>query len=197
MMAPVEHVSNVVDLIDPDRRVPAGGPQVGVPEPGCRPVGAQRVRVREPVSHTGGEAVAPDEIEHGLGRQRLRRLAAAMASEPDEQRLLIAQATGAAGERMRRKPGLERGKRFPGDRELAFGAAFAADVGSGPRGYSATKRSRRWLGACARGSRQAVESNLLRQGSSPGLAIRPPDNYVNQTGAIGCGPRLRAGTRLA
>jgi hypothetical protein len=139
-VAAVEHVGDVLDLPGPHRGVAADGPQVGVPEAfgdvvdrdavieqGGRPVGAQRVRMAEPLGDPGRQAVAADELVHRLRGERLGRLCAGVAAESHEQGLLVAQ-PAAAGEPVRREPRLERGERLLGDRDLAFGAALAADV---------------------------------------------------------------------
>ena len=67
-MAAIEDVGDVVDPLGARRGVAGGGAQVDVPEPGGDlvhrdagleqvggPVGAQRVRVREPLGHAGGQ----------------------------------------------------------------------------------------------------------------------------------------------
>jgi hypothetical protein len=118
-MAAVEHVGDVVDLLGPWGGVPGGGPQVDVTEPrrdsvhghtGLEavrgPVGAQRVRMREPLRHAGRRAAATHEAVHGDGGERARLLVSVTA-EPHEQRLLIKQ-PDAAGEGMDLQPRLER-----------------------------------------------------------------------------------------
>ncbi len=137
-MAAVEYVGDVVDPLGPDGGVPGGGPQVDVPEPrgdlvdgdtGLEavggPVGAQRVRVREPTGHAGGLAVAADEPVDGLVGEGEGWLAA-VAAETDEQRLLVAQ-PDAVGERVDAQPRLERVLDGFGDGDLALAATLAAD----------------------------------------------------------------------
>jgi hypothetical protein len=83
------------------------------------------VRVREPIWDPGGEAVAVDEPVDGLGRQRLGLLAA-VAAEPHEERVLVAQ--GPLGERVDPGPCIDRVLHEVGDRHLAFAAALAVHV---------------------------------------------------------------------
>ena len=79
-MAAVEHVSHVVDSLAARRGVAGGRAQVDVPqargdlvdrdaglETAGRPVGAEGMRVREPLGHARGEAVAVDDPVHRDG----------------------------------------------------------------------------------------------------------------------------------
>jgi hypothetical protein len=79
-MAAVEHVGDLVDLLGAWGGVAGGGPQVDVTEPGRDgvhrharletvrgPVGAQRVRVAEPLRHAGGRAAAANQSVHAAG----------------------------------------------------------------------------------------------------------------------------------
>ena len=84
-MAAVEHLGDVIDPLGPRTGVARGRPEVDVPEPGGDvvhghagheemggPVGLERVRMREPLGNTGGEAVAMHEpctatAERGTG----------------------------------------------------------------------------------------------------------------------------------
>ena len=104
-MAAIEHVGDLIDPLASWRRVPGGHAQVDVPEPrgdlmdgdaGLEqmrgPVGPERVRVREPLGHPSGVAVATHEPVHGHGREG-ERLFAAVAAEAHKQRLLVEQPT--------------------------------------------------------------------------------------------------------
>jgi hypothetical protein len=118
-VAAVEHVGDLVDLLGAWGAVAGGGPQVDVPEPGGDrvhwhagleavggPVGAQRVRVRDPLRHARRQAAAahkPMDADGGKGE----RLFVSVTAEPHEQRLLI-EHPDAAGERvlLAHRPGL-------------------------------------------------------------------------------------------
>src|SRR5688572_22299255 len=103
-MAPIEHVSDVAGDVGAIRGVAAGGAQVGVSkarryhvhghavfEQRRSPVGAKGVRVTEPFSDAGLEAVAVYELVDRQTRQRLGRGAAAVAAEAHEKRILVAE----------------------------------------------------------------------------------------------------------
>jgi hypothetical protein len=98
LMAAVEHVGDLVDLLQACGGVAGGGPQVDVPEPGRDrvhrharlqamggPVGTQRVRVAEPLGHASGHAAAAYEPVHAHGGQG-ERLLVSVAAQPDKQR---------------------------------------------------------------------------------------------------------------
>ena len=89
------------------------------------PVGAQRVRVREPLGYAGGRAAAAHEPVHGDGGQG-ERVLVPVAAKTNEQRVLIEQ-SDAAREGVDRRPRLERLLHLQGDRDLALAAAFPAD----------------------------------------------------------------------
>jgi hypothetical protein len=82
LVAAVEHVGDVVDPLAARAGAAGGGPPFDVPEPGGDgvhrhagleamggPVGAQRVRVQEPLEHAGGRAAAAHEPVHADGGQ--------------------------------------------------------------------------------------------------------------------------------
>ena len=113
VVAAIEHLGDLIDALGPRGGVAGGGAQVDVPEPrgdlvdgdaGLEqvggPVGPERVRVREPLGHAGGLAVAAHEPVHGDGGEG-ERVLVAVAAEAHEQRLLVEQ-PDAAGERMDR-----------------------------------------------------------------------------------------------
>ena len=111
-MATIEDLRDLIDPLGARRGVPRGRPEVDVPEPGGdlvdgdaglekvgSPVGPERVRMRQPLGHPSGVAVATHEPVHGDGREG-ERLFAAVAAEAHEQRLLVEQ-PDPTGERMR------------------------------------------------------------------------------------------------
>lgn len=117
----VDHVSQLASGVGAYGGVAAGGPQVGMPEAGLDlvdggavlkqaggPVGPQRVRVAQPLGDPSRKPRLMDEFVDGLGRQRLRRLAAAMTAEAHEDRLLVEQAA-AADQWVDGQPGVEGG----------------------------------------------------------------------------------------
>jgi len=85
------------------------------------PVGAQRVRVREPLGHAGGRAPALHQPVDANGGERERPLVSVTA-EPHEQRLLVEQ-PDAAGEGMDLQPALELDGQGHGDLSLAVALA--------------------------------------------------------------------------
>jgi hypothetical protein len=118
-VAAIEHVGDVVDLLRSRGGVTGGGAQVDVPEPGGDgvhghagleqvrgPVGAQRLRVREPLGHAGGCAAAAHEPVHA-DRGEGEGLFVTVAAEADEQGVLVEQGDP-AGERVDVQPRLER-----------------------------------------------------------------------------------------
>jgi hypothetical protein len=137
LVAAVEYVGDVVDVLGAWGGVPGGGAQVDVAEPGgdgvdwdagleavgC-PVGAQRVGVREPLRHAAGRSAAahePMDADGGEGE----RLLVSVAAEPHEQGPLVEQ-PDAAGEGVDLQPGLECLLHGLGHGDLALAAAFAA-----------------------------------------------------------------------
>jgi hypothetical protein len=114
LVAAVQHVGDLVDLLGAWGGIPGGGPQVNVAEPGRdgvhrhagletvrSPVGTQRMRVAEPLRHASGRAAAPHDSMHGDGGQG-ERLFMSVAPQPDEQGLLVQQ-PDAAGEHYERE----------------------------------------------------------------------------------------------
>ena len=137
-MAAVERIGDVVDALRvAERRSGRSSAEVDVPEPRRHlvdrdagleavggPVGAQRVRVREPLGHAGGRAAAAHEPVNSDGGEGERRLVAVTA-EADEQRLLVEQ-PDTAGEGVDLQPRLERLLHRLGHGDLALAAAFPA-----------------------------------------------------------------------
>jgi hypothetical protein len=137
LVAAVQHVGDVVDLLGTWGGVPGGGQQVDVPEPGRDgvhrhagleavrgPVGAQRVRVRQPLRHAGGRAAATHEPVHADSGQG-EGLLVPVTAQPHEQGLLVEQ-PDAAGEGMDLQPRLERLLHGQRHRDLALATALAA-----------------------------------------------------------------------
>jgi hypothetical protein len=90
------------------------------------PVGPERVRVRTPLGHACGQAVAAHQPVRGHGGEG-EGVLIAVAAETDEQRLLVEQAD-AADERVGRRPRLQRLLNGLRNGDLALAAAFAADI---------------------------------------------------------------------
>ena len=87
------------------------------------PVGAERVRVREPLGYACRQTWPAHEPVRGDGGQG-ERLLVAVAAKAHEQRLLVEQ-PDATGERMDLEPGLECLLDGLGDGHLALAAALA------------------------------------------------------------------------
>jgi hypothetical protein len=139
LVTTVEHLGDLVDALGPRRGVASRRAQVDMPKAGGDlvdgdarleqvggPVGAERMRVRQPLGHSSGVAVAAHEPVHGDGGEG-ERVLVAMATEADEQRLLVEQ-PDPARERMHRGPRIECLLNGLGDRDLALTAALAVDV---------------------------------------------------------------------
>jgi hypothetical protein len=138
-VAAVQHLGDLVDPLRAWGGVAGGGAQVDVPEPrgdlvdgdaGLEqvggPVGPERVRVREPLGHPSGVAVAAHEPVDGDGGEG-EGLFIAVAAEAHEQRLLVKE-TDPAGDRMHFEPDLERLLDGLGHRDLALATALSAHV---------------------------------------------------------------------
>jgi hypothetical protein len=136
-VAAIENVGDVVDLLRARGGVPGGGPQVNVPKAGADgmdgnaglqtlrgPVGAQRVRMREPLGYAGSRAAAPHQPMHADGGQG-ERILVAVAPDSDEQRLLVAQ-PDTTGERVDLHPRLERVPDSLGHGDLSLTPPLAA-----------------------------------------------------------------------
>jgi hypothetical protein len=122
--------------VDPGGSVSGRSAQIDVPEPGRdgvhrharleavgRPVGTQRVRVRQPLRHAGSRAAATHEPMDANGREG-KRLLVSVTAQPDEQGMLVQQ-PDAAGEGMDLQPSLERLLHSLGHGDLALAAALA------------------------------------------------------------------------
>ena len=110
LVATVEHVGDLVDLLGAWGGIAGGGPQVDVPEPGRdgvhrharletvrSPVGTQRVRVTEPLGHASGRAAAPHEPVNANGGEGERLLVSVTARGTTETAHRAARPRGRVG----------------------------------------------------------------------------------------------------
>jgi len=86
-------------------------------------VAAQRVRVREPVGHSGVLGVAAEDLRERLLRYRPAR---AVAREPNEDRLLVREPATAAL-RVHAQPRVEHSLSVRGNGDLALDVALTPD----------------------------------------------------------------------
>ena len=201
-MAAVEDVGDVVDPLGPRGGVAGGGAQVDVPEPsgdlvdgdaGLKqvggPVGAERVRVRQPLRHANGVAVAADEPVRGDGGEG-ERVLIAVAAEAHEQRLLVEQ-PDAASQRVDCYPALERLLDGLGDGHLAFAAALATHIQAVVAGVGARAAQVAGPQATQLGRAQPAVAEHPQQGVVALARDRAPVRDTQQVGVVGVGQRLR------
>ena len=146
------------------------------------------MRVREPLGHARGQAVAAHEPVHGDGREG-ERLLVAVAAEADEQRLLVEQ-PDAARERMDFRPRLERLLDGLGHGDLALAAALAAHVQAVVAGVGARAAQVPRAQAAQLGRAQPAVAEHPQQRVVALAGDRAPVGDAQQVGVVGVGERL-------